>query len=321
MSRPFRKAITLIEVLIVVAIIGVLLMLLIPALQAAREASRRTQCVNNLRQFALALNNYESNYKVFPSGWNGFSIHVNSLPYLEENTLYNTINLSVLPTPSLYVENLTVNKSLVKVLVCPSDYMSSGLAPTGVSAFTSYPGCVGDFIRVLEGSKYVYKPKGIFANATSISNSAIRDGLSVTLLASEFAVGGTPSFDKLRSIFMPDDFSSGSAQTFAEFTTRCQTLDHESPVKDLYKGSNWIIGLYDYTLFDTTFGPNQPSCRNTLKSVEINGTIPSSSYHINKVNAVFVDGHVKSISDSIDVAIWRSLGTRSGGEVVSAESY
>ena len=136
-SRGF----TLIETLVVVAIIGILVAILLPAVQAAREAARRVQCANNLKQIGLALHGYDAALGSLPNTLNGgwFSVHGAILPYMEGVNVYNSINFSLEPSPAVGSPNFTVARTAISTFLCPSDTIRFG----GESGWTNYAACAG----------------------------------------------------------------------------------------------------------------------------------------------------------------------------------
>jgi prepilin-type N-terminal cleavage/methylation domain-containing protein/prepilin-type processing-associated H-X9-DG protein len=207
-SRPTapRRGFTLIELLVVIAIIGLLLALLLPAVQVAREAARRVQCVNNLKQIALAAQTYRSSQEAFPpgdvGGWAGWSAQARLLPYIEADPLYNSINFSFgnrVPygspwgDPARTENNSTVTGTRLALFVCPSSPLPAGsprFAPTDVPRpGNSYFASMGPSLRFQGGSKQA-QPFGMFMNeGPSLGLRDATDGASQTILFGEWRVG------------------------------------------------------------------------------------------------------------------------------------
>lgn len=306
-----RRGFSLIEILVVVAVIGILVALLIPAVQAAREAARRAECINHLKQFGLALHAYSATHHVFPSGLGEdmrYSLHVMLLPSLEQRPVYDAFNMSFRAVDQSYPgPNATALYSRIGLLTCPSD-------PESNPPMTSYAGCLGD-----HRSPYVRGGNGVFV-ARPIGPHQITDGLSSTVAMSEFLVGRHDEVERLRSIYLPNDFR-GPAQDLVQFRIRCRALDRMVPTLLQIKGRLWTHGLREHTLYDHTMTANQPSCNNTVSSPDVAGSTTATSNHNNGVNGLFADGHVKFLTDGIDPRVWGALGTRNGGEIVEATTY
>lgn len=332
-----KSGFTLVELLVVIAIIGILVGLLLPAVQAAREAARRMSCSSNMRQLGLAMLNYESATKRIPpsacinprvttnASW---SIHGRLLPYLEQNPLANQVDLSV--NWSAYP---ILSGFRVPIYVCPSDPRSDrprDTAATGSSvSFLLYP---TNYAFNL-GSWFVYDPNNdrggdgvTFPNA-NLRTSAVTDGLSKTLWSAEVHTwqaytrnGGPPS------TVMP--------QTPAEVAVVA-----DSGVKDRIfpdgTGSGrteWTNGHAHHSGFTVTLAPNTKVdyVFNGVKyNIDFNSraegsnltratyaVLTSRSFHGSLVNAGMMDGSVHSISNSVELKVWRALGTRDNGEYV-----
>lgn len=186
-----RIGFTLIELLVVIAIIAILVALLLPAVQQAREAARRTQCKNNLKQIALAVHNYESTYAVFPPSMainnaitsnSSWSIHGRIMPYLEQINLYNQIDLS-----KAWGNFPVISNFRVPVFACPSDPKSDRARDTGTNGIFLMPTCYGFNF----GTWLVFNPAngnggdGFTYPNSKIKMSSITDGTSNTLMVSE----------------------------------------------------------------------------------------------------------------------------------------
>ncbi|RPI89008.1 MAG: DUF1559 domain-containing protein [Planctomycetaceae bacterium] len=332
MTELRRRGFTLIEILVVIAIIGILVALLMPAVQQAREAARRTQCKNNLKQLGLALHNYTDAYGVLPpsvcmnlatagsannAGW---SIHGRILPFLELGNLYASVNTSIGWDLQMAIDGLKI-----PVYACPSDPYGARLRDPGPGKPRIFPTTYGFNF----GTWFVYNPitgeigDGAFAPNTGHSLSAFRDGTSNTLLASDVKAwtpyrrnGGPPT----QGIPSLTEFPSVVASA-AEWKDTGHT--------------EWADGRVHHQGFTTSFGPNSNTqcfngttayeeCdynswqegRKGLRGVATYAAVTSRSHHDGVVNVALVDGSVRTISENIDLRVWRALGTRQGREVV-----
>lgn len=312
-----KKAFTLIEVLVSVAIIGILIALLLPAVQAARSSARRVQCVNNLKQFGLALHHYSSNSGCFPAGSNpfGYSFHTALLPWLEQTALYNLINFQNFAPVEQYM-NTTAMQANKAFLRCPADSVSNqvGVFDFPGPHYVNYVGSLGD------ESKSLGESNGIF-DFKPVPMASVVDGTSQTIAMSEFLVGQRDQVERLRTIFLPNDFQNGKPANLDEFCDRCRNLRDVVPMPGMYKGAFWLTGSRDNTLYNHVLPPNQPSCRNVSGSPFTAGSITATSLHSGGVNTLFADGHVQFVKESINVKVWRAIGTRNGGEVISMVDY
>lgn len=305
-----QKALTLIEVIVILAIIGLLIALLLPAVHAARNASQRISCGNNLKQFGLALSNYASMYNALPRGQDsigGYSLHVSILPCMGNSSLYNLFNFSINASMAEFSPNMTAVATKPSTMICPSD-------PYNESTTTNYAGCIGDGLLSA-------KSNGIFAVQTSIGLEGISDGLSTTIAMSEFLIGRRDAVDSLRSIYVPIDFSNGPPNSLSTFIRRCTDLQGEIASTSMYKGRQWVIGQREQTLYDHIMGNNLPSCHTTASSIEAFGSTTATSLHGGGVNCLFADGHVQFIRKKVDIIPWRALATRAAGEMLSASSF
>ncbi|MFM7319360.1 MAG: DUF1559 domain-containing protein [bacterium] len=192
-----NRGFTLIELLVVIVVTGLLIALLLPAIQSAREMSRRAICVNNLKQFGLAIHQYATDHNRFPPGNSGktqFSMHSVNLPYIEQMNVYNQVNfnnISILEA----VGNKTVGQARISMFQCPSDYYFSDRASGDMISpnKTNYAGNVGD-------ERMIIRPNGIIGYRP-IGLESATDGLSTTVAMSEMLVGRKNSEYRLRTIY------------------------------------------------------------------------------------------------------------------------
>jgi prepilin-type N-terminal cleavage/methylation domain-containing protein/prepilin-type processing-associated H-X9-DG protein len=338
-----RQGFTLIELLVVIAIIGVLIALLLPAVQAAREAARRMSCTNNLKQIGVALHNYSGSIGSLPPTlvitgtvgnvtWtNEYGAHPRLLPYTEGGNLFNAINFDLgMFTPP----NLTVATTYVGLLVCPSeDKVTStpGELPSGKTmSVCNYGYCEGDWF-VWGGLGSSRKSRSAFGPMLSRRWAEFRDGLSNTLLLSE-GKANTPYYRDcpvLANINDPDAIPPPDADPYVvcpEYRGGC-TLR--------YGQNEWIESGVHHAGFTTAWPPNKPlrgGPNGEYADIDINSSreklgrpsfaaVTARSYHPGGVNALLGDGSVRFIKSSIDGRTWRALGTVAGGEAISADSY
>ena len=335
-----RGGFTLIELLVVIAIIAILIALLLPAVQQAREAARRSQCKNNLKQLALAAHNYESTYTRFPSGGNGggkatglaastyaFSMQARLLPSMEQAALQTLIDFRkpVLGgTPFGF--NNPAAKVVVPVFLCPSD-AANPTADLGFGtglAGTNYMGNSGTGIS--EPGKAFYDPAfptdGLFYFDSSTRFADITDGTSNTLLMAESLLGpGTDVTAPLSDLSQPYRVAASLSAGRSRVGTAPGGVSPMFTESDItgatgWKGDRgfpWIWAQASATLFNAYLGPNSKIPDGYSHN---RGWFAARSLHAGGAQVSLVDGSVRFVSDSISMPIWRGLATRSGGEVL-----
>ncbi len=324
--RPNRVQIgglTLLEVIVVVALIAILVALLLPAVQKSREAARRTACSNRLKQIGLALHSYASTNESFPppvfvdlvragklpaGPWNQ---NVALLPYVAERQLYNSLNLALFWKADA---NTTAGFLSPSVFLCPSD----GNPPGGVYGMASFKSCAGSGKCPSEDDRSCtpnHFSDGLFANG-GIKLGDCVDGLSNTSAFSEQIHGGNLR-ETLRNMldfsFHPaDGLTYGLQDTSTQqlLLKQCSDLRSTTRISLNLNGEPWHGGFrYTHLL-----APGNPSCLGSVGSGF--SPITASSRHIEGVNLLFGDGHVRFVSNDVDTNLWRALGSRNGAESI-----
>lgn len=300
---------TLIEMLVVISIISILLGLLLPALQKARETARSAVCSNHLKQIGIALAAYENAVGAFPIRL-GFSPHVMLLPYLDQKPTYDSINFNS-SYPDLILANITARQAEFNVYLCPSDRSPNQFGKPSDGS-TNYGGNAGsDYLK--------FGDNGIFGKSL-VNLSQVTDGLSATIAFAEFTTGRTwQDKNPKRVVFCitPLMISAVDIKTFAD---ACADASFQTrQVLFFTRGTPWILADYSSTCYNHVLPPNKPSCTNGAFIQQ--GAWTAGSLHLSATHVVFADGHVQRISDSVNRTTWRALGTRSGGELPSIDNY
>ena len=296
-----RSGFTLIELLAVLTVVSVLLALLLPAVQQARESARRVRCLSQFRQIGIGFHNYHDQHQRFPGSthdkWESFSFLVQILPYVEQPALYN-----------LYLEHRDekflgkmLGKHQVPLYRCPSDSYSIGPS-------TNFAGNSGIF----------KENKTETDGPLSRRSAEIVDGLSNTALLAEIRVGtGAP--DLRRSVWNTP-YRIEKRSSLNEFAHLCritatQPTEQQLKFADHARGRSWVTavpfsgGYYTHVLF-----PNDVSCANSGSSVF--AALSAGSSHPGGVHVCFADGHIRFVDTQVDFTVWRAIGSRDGHEVV-----
>jgi prepilin-type N-terminal cleavage/methylation domain-containing protein/prepilin-type processing-associated H-X9-DG protein len=329
-SRGF----TVIELLVVITIIALLVALLLPAVQAAREAARRMQCVNNLKQIALASHNFHDMKQTLPPGASLDASEASSLvflmPFIEGTSTYNAFNLSldVTQDPS----NVTARDSNVRTFLCPSDPSTGSwpdiatlTTPTGQSNYFGNLGTNGWVYERVNGISKSSSQVGMYAYGSATTFADVQDGTSNTVLYAEIKRSLYPNNTNLVLAVTPVLFLVWGRTPPPNNKNDLKpppACNAPSPFPYLdYTGLQYQMGFFTTALYTHTVPPNYPGqdCMNF--PIEDQGHLASRSYHPEGVNVAFSDGSVRFIKDTIAFPIWQALGTRSGGEVISADSY
>ncbi len=335
-----RGGFTLIEILVVVSIIGILAGLLIPAVQAAREAARRLQCTNQMKQIGLALHNYEATHRYFPGVWTHggppepdgviLSRHETSvlsriLSELEQPALHNSINFALFTDDAYQLQaNLTAMTTTVSLFLCPSDGAS------GVDGYgrNNYRFSLGP---TPNDSPLPADGDGPFSAHVFFGPADFRDGLSNTIGASERLQGGWSAGRfkrggdyRLSPVYVLDLPVAESEQ--ADWAISYCAAMPDSAAIETRAGESWFPSGFHFTSYSHCATPNPatPDCaldpfresfHSRLRHV---GVFSASSHHPGGVNTLRMDGSVHFVKNGISLATWRGLSTRSGGEIIGA---
>jgi prepilin-type N-terminal cleavage/methylation domain-containing protein/prepilin-type processing-associated H-X9-DG protein len=354
--RSRRAAFTLIELLVVIAIIAVLIALLLPAVQSAREAARRTQCINNLKQIGLAIHNYiSSDGTLFPpsatsGGWNmtsnELSWRARILPQLEGGNAFNAINFSLLPNgagtgPAL----ATVWYTAFTVFLCPSD--GQGESPDGFFPIYSTSNPLGNYPVILNYGDVPYPPGNpTGTQLVPVTNymMSFGDNYAVYPLSGanpwETAPGSNPQIGW--NGFWGTNNSGGTMRGFADYATG-QTASVASvtdgtsntvivgEVLPLEDGNNEMWG-FTGSASGVTIPINWKTTASAAPCAGAWGTTiwncrfsyaarGFKSRHPGGANFLFADGSCHFLKSSINPLVYCALGSRNGGEVISSDSY
>ena len=336
------RGFTLVELLVVIAIIGILVALLLPAVQAAREAARRSSCNNNLKQIGLGLHNYLTANRSFPpsycikrgtviTGNNGsWSIHGRLLPYLEQTGAYDQIRLDIAWDAQLATG---VPATRISTYFCPSDPNDTVRVKSGAPYI--YPQTYGFNF----GTWLVHNPAtgqggdGAFFVNSRTRPADVRDGLSNTLSAAEVKAF-TPYFRNTADpgATVPNHPSviaglAGGAQfklgpdtnDNTGHTEWCDGRVHHSGITTVFTPNTFVGYVHsDGNTYDVDYNSFQEGKSATQPTY---AAVTSRSYHPGVVNTALMDGSVRSVSETIDRSVWRALGTCQGGEAVTGSDF
>ena len=342
-----RRGFTLIELLVVIAIIAVLIALLLPAVQMAREAARRAQCANNLKQIGLALHNYHQVHGYFPpdymqaSGrrWNAehspwsqrWSMKVFLLPYLDRSDIYNAANLDLraegVPNWGNWGNdpNATLRRARIDTFLCPSDSHFDHSNPHATSQNYAASWGTMRFFNNWRSNGICYSPGWDWSINKPIGLRDIVDGTTFTAAFSEWIRGGMqhrPEFatrDPLSvTWWTPEPWRAGRSTREGREGDKWweQQCERSSRYQWNFKGETWWwanAGRGSSVGF--AIRPNRKSCNAGHASPNI--VMAPSSLHPGGVNVLFCDGRVRFISEDVDQNIWFAVGTRDGREPIS----
>jgi len=332
--------------LVVIAIIGILL----PAMQAAREAARRAQCSNNLKQIGLAIHSYAGSFNGLPFGKGGgygatvpgakayarWSAHSQLLLFIEQGNLFNGINFNLPPeTPGMVGsptynfmpayqdpnrENMTACQAVVATFLCPSDGATLDDWPSGNNYVANQQTRACDHGNTPPPSAPAGEvARGIFYLGSFVRFADITDGTSTTAFFSE-KLRGTGRYDPaVGSVVIPNQASVDA------LTTACAAATPDpTTILTSRQGASWVMGEMCCTTYNHAMTPNKRTCAGfpfgaSMASMAMQ--VPPGSRHSGGANVLFGDGNVHFVRDAVDLGVWRAIGTRNGREIVDQNAY
>lgn len=324
-SPCHRNGFTIIELLVVIAIVGILLALLLPAVQQAREAARNMSCKNNLHQLGIALHNYQDSQGAYPpSGCypmsrtaDSWSAQARLLPFLEQANLQNLIDWK-----RSYNEQPNVTQVRVATFLCPTEDNDRKRVTSSLSHYPLNYGINNGTWKIFNALVGSYTDAdGISFPNSSIKPRNIRDGLTATLAFAEVKAfnpyirdGGPPPFSTIPStpaevVVLPGNFKPNSGHT--------EWVDgrvHQTGFTVTFTPNTLVPLVVDGETYDIDYNSNREG--KTIDQITF-AAVTSRSYHTGHVNVLLMDGSTRGISNEIGLAIWRNLGNRRDGNPMS----
>jgi prepilin-type N-terminal cleavage/methylation domain-containing protein len=331
-----RSGFTLVELLVVIAIIGVLVALLLPAVQAARAAANRMSCGNNVKQMGIGLHNYHDTFKVLPplsvgGPWDTFAWRVHILPFIEQQAIYDGITFSNITSPTQHVPWSGTQADAqgrlpgyrgaeVSAFVCPADGGLTAANPNSAVLIgrANYRACVGTTIN----NNATGDTNGIFRAVQARGLADVFDGTSNTVMVSEMCMANIGN----RTDVKGNVVHSVAGGADAAFASACLANSEGNSGKKISQGAignvvtayspgqRWPDGRPVFSAVSLFLGPNQISCKEGGNTDQQYGAYTANSRHSGGVMTGLGDGSVKFVADSIDLAVWHAAGTRGGGE-------
>ncbi|HEV3006773.1 MAG TPA: DUF1559 domain-containing protein [Pirellulales bacterium] len=342
--QPPRHGFTLIELLVVIAIIGILIALLLPAVQSARESARRTECTNHLKQIGIALQDYHDSFNTFPPGrlrcetvpnqGRCFGVYAFLLPFMEALPVQQLINYHANPDttdPVFGDPNAKARNTLMPNLFCPSD--THNILQAGCEVH-SYPMNTGTTFPVSPLNPWGTPVTGVFYENSHVRLADVRDGTSQTVCICENTLsipgmgdnGGNPALwtggPTQGFVLTTGNNNSTVGPPLLNYPGDCQPGNEIQQTR----GSKWIYGAPGHSMYNHMRAPNDAgidcrggephSSRTPALWDLLTHNIAAHSYHPGGVNALYCDGHVRFVSETIAVLTWQRLGSRALHDVV-----
>lgn len=327
------RGFTIVELLVVISIVAILMALFLPAVQQAREAARRVQCRNNLKQIGLALHNYSATHGPFPpsaclSPMGTWSIPARLLPYVDQAHAYAEIRIDLDWSDPLN-QATAVSQLQVPVYFCPSDPNGQTLYDAGQDEGIVHPINYGFNF----GTWFVFDPMtgrggdGCFHPNSSIGPDQITDGLSNTLAAADVKSfqphfrnssdpGPTPPTtpSALSNRAGAAEFELGpQLNDNGGHSEWCDGTAHETGLTTVFTPNTIVSYLHsDGRTYDIDYNSREEGTSPTLSTY---AAVTARSYHPTSIHALLMDGSVRTVSNSVSLSVWRALGTRARGEV------
>jgi prepilin-type processing-associated H-X9-DG protein len=317
------------------AIIGILVALLLPAVQVAREATRRLTCTNNLKQLGIALHNYHDVLKSTPPGrvrmsqdgqGRCFSAYAHLLPFLEASSLYSQIDFHQNPEDAA---NAAALNNTIPYFLCPSDFKRK---LQGDSAVHNYPLSTGTTYPVSPRNPSATDITGIFYENSATRFAEITDGLSSTVCISETvkSEGGPDTWDGVSRtngfVLTRGNDNGFNGPELIDYASQ----GHGAGLKlQQTRGSRWLYGAPGHSMYNHLRGPNDRDiyCRGGIPHSNktnylwdrLSHNVAARSRHPGGVQALFCDGHVAFVTDGVHLGVWQAYGSRDRAEVTMPE--
>lgn len=351
-----RDGFTLIELLVVIAVIAVLIALLLPAVQAAREAARRIQCANNLKQLGLALHNYVDSHNALPPAAQGgvgyvymnYTGYSFLLPYIEQTNGYNLFNFNLALEPPLSYfgwadwGNSTAFSLQFGLFLCPSNRSTGEVGATSSEGWTVHRAAVTDYLFNGGASRYAIKGygeadrHGPFGFDTATRPAEVRDGLSNTFFMGEAAGGNA------RNKYYASGTTSRVCLPLASYYPDGMVYYDNVMFGAYGRAHEWEGGAKPARIIGGILARTVDSVGNAYAVNDCGGESVTSvfepapgtpfpvsaqklpnfrSVHPGTTNFLFGDGTVRGIKDTIAPSVYQALSTMAGGEIISSDAY